>query len=345
MSVNIFGERYMSSRQPAWGEIGESVAGVSAKEAVDKTDLNYEVMKLPLYVNVGGKKVEVDGKKLVARVISEEDSYIVPFGVVSDDYGVIQNSQIAEMLDLVAKEWPIDTVGSLSYGKRAFFSLKSEDFDVNDDPVNGYFLLVDDKTGTFSLKMAFTPVRVLCQNTLITGLAAATATVRIQHTSQVVADAELRMKMLAAMSRSKQSLVNQFKYMGETKISEKNAADVIEAAYPMPSVPSKMIDLSILDEEVLMEYDEAARDEIKHVRETWEYYCDRTQVFRDGAMEMFQKFNDENPKVAMTLWSVYNAVVETEDYREGGYSVPESTLFGLRANAKKRAFRAAVEFG
>jgi hypothetical protein len=46
-----------------------------------------------------------------------------------------------------------------------------------------------------------------------------------------------------------------------------------------------------------------------------------------------------------TLWGAYNAVVETEDYRNGrgDDQIGASAVFGERAVGKKRAFEYAVD--
>ena len=59
-------------------------------------------------------------------------------------------------------------------------------------------------------------------------------------------------------------------------------------------------------------------------------------------MERFNIFNDEFPKLANTSWGVYNAIVETEDYRRG-HDSSATALFGSRAESKARAFNKALE--
>ena len=52
-------------------------------------------------------------------------------------------------------------------------------------------------------------------------------------------------------------------------------------------------------------------------------------------------FNQEHPKVAQTPWAIWQAVVETEDYRRGKESTngrQSSALFGTRATTKEKAF-------
>ena len=54
-------------------------------------------------------------------------------------------------------------------------------------------------------------------------------------------------------------------------------------------------------------------------------------------MDVNQEFSD----LANTPWAVYNAIVETEDYRRGSDNSP-SALYGRRADVKARAFDSAL---
>jgi hypothetical protein len=76
-------------------------------------------------------------------------------------------------------------------------------------------------------------------------------------------------------------------------------------------------------------------------QEDWEKRRDRTDKIRAAAMERFDVFNDEFPKLAMTPWAGWQAICETEDYRKGHANGFASQIFGQRAMAKARAFESA----
>jgi hypothetical protein len=70
------------------------------------------------------------------------------------------------------------------------------------------------------------------------------------------------------------------------------------------------------------------------------YYTEKAEERRKGAAELYTKLNDEYPKLGATAWHLYNAVVESADYRDGK-NVEVSALFGGRAKEKQAAFVAA----
>ena len=78
----------------------------------------------------------------------------------------------------------------------------------------------------------------------------------------------------------------------------------------------------------------------KDLLEEFDRRKDRVELIRKGARERYNAFNDEFPNLARTPWAIYNAIVETEDYRKG-HKDSSTTLFGARAEAKARAFTTA----
>ena len=63
--------------------------------------------------------------------------------------------------------------------------------------------------------------------------------------------------------------------------------------------------------------------------------------------ERYQIFNEQQPRLAKTPWAVWQAVVETEDYRRGkgveGGESDKAILYGNRAEAKAKSFARALE--
>jgi hypothetical protein len=71
---------------------------------------------------------------------------------------------------------------------------------------------------------------------------------------------------------------------------------------------------------------------------------ERIQVLRNAAWERYEVFNDSFPKVAGTPWAIWQAIVETEDYRKGKVGQSDKAiLYGNRAEAKARSFTKALE--
>jgi hypothetical protein len=324
---------------------------MTAEAAMLMADMNYKVHLLPLcgqfVTKVGDQEltslVTVTGKSMIAREPVPDDDTWKYFGIASDKYGIVQNLELAQMVDRLTGDWPVETVGALDGGKTIFLTLDAGTHKVGGfktEEIKKYFLVTDTKDGGTSLRIAFTPVRVVCQNTLVSGLKAATIQGALQHNSKVGGNLDFRIDLMGRLMKAEKTVTEQFDRMAKFIITEDEWDKVIELAYPYYPKPKKaaMLDEFSVDEKDLLlgMYAEAQK-----AQETWEYYNERVDAFRAGARELFGKFNDEFPKVAKTAWGIYNAIVETEDFREGADSVPESALFGARSQTKKRAFDAA----
>jgi hypothetical protein len=210
------------------------------------------------------------------------------------------------------------------------------------DPVDNYFLVTDTKDGGTSLKIAFTPIRVVCQNTLVVGLKQATVSASLSHYAGMNDELSFRLKLLNKLQLAQSRTIDAFNRMAVSVLQPNQVVDIVTSAYPMPNRPRKAEMLDDVDEGQIEEL-EGLYDEMTNVQDLWLYHCQRAEAFREGAIQLIEKFNDENKHFANTAWAAYNGVVECEDYREGGDSVFISQLWGTRAQTKRRAFNAALQ--
>ena len=135
----------------------------TAAEAIAAAGLDYEVGLKPVITTDG---IPVPQRKAVVR--SDTDDVI---GVVGNNYVPIQNRQCFGFLDAVVAEGRLlyHTAGALGQGERVWLlaKLPSEIRVKNsDDLVNKFLLLSNTHDGSSALRVFFTPIRVVCQNTL-----------------------------------------------------------------------------------------------------------------------------------------------------------------------------------
>lgn len=333
----------MSHRQPAWHGLGTVFEEpMTAVEAVAKAGLDYKVSLIPLVVDAYGVKLESD-RAAIVREPTADDPKPVVFGYAGKDYTILQNTEIAQILDPLTKEWPVETVGALGQGEKIFISLAVGDNAIAGDEIKEYFLFTEGKTGGTAAKLVYTPVRVVCQNTLITGLRSATMTASINHNKSVKDMVKWRMDLMSSMRRAQSSTNEIFELLAKTKLDMTQTVGVVQAAFPFPDPPAKsrlMTELTQYDQVIDPATDPVFQGMINS-DQSYRHYCDRVKAFRDGALELIAKFDDEHPQYANTAWAVYNGCVECSDYRRGTDSVAESALFGGRAKEKIRAFQAA----
>jgi phage/plasmid-like protein (TIGR03299 family) len=351
MTANVFGERFIGRDTPAWHQLGTVfTTPISAKQAVVAAKLGYKVQIAPLSAGVDDVSNPISGVLTgihipnrfgLMREPTPDDPEWRCFGLVSDMYHQVDNYQIAEYLESLVGEWPVETAGALGYGETIFFSLDAGMTDVAGEDVHQYFLMTDTKDGKTSMRMAFTPVRVVCQNTLSIGTAAATVLQWLPHTSETDAKLAYRMKLLTKLQSIKGTTMINFQRMAKSILSDEAIGKVIGAAYPLPNRPGKAALLDEITEKDAADYG-TLYEEMTSAQDQWAYYCERALSYRVRAMDILTKMNEENGKLANTPWYVYNAVTDNEDHRDGPASLFSSALWGDRARTKVRAYQMAL---
>lgn len=343
MPANIFGERFISHREPAWHRLGTVFedADTTAVDAVTRAGLDYRIAKAPLTATLDGVTLATDQFALVREATTDDPTPRI-LGVVGANYSFLQNRELAELADReLTKVMPVETAGALGHGETFFLCLDAGDGEiVPGEHVHHYFLLTDTRNGGQSLQIAYTPVRVVCQNTLTSGLSAATVKWSIPHHDghrQSVSDDT---HLIGALHAAQGRLTEQMRHLAESKITTAQVDHLLTTVYAEPKIPHIVRRVQSLGEFGITLDAPAQQFADRRLKST---LADRERIalFRDGARELYARINDEYPRVAESAWAIYNAVVECEDYRNGFGNVDQSVVFGERARRKADAFRAA----
>lgn len=342
MTANLFGERFAGYRKPAWHDLGMVFnTKLTPMEAVQAARLNFDIVKLPLNATLKtGDQIDTGKFGLIRE--ATPDSPAAFLGTVSENYKYMQNTEVAEAISPLADIWPVETAGALGNGETVFFSLDVGSDQVAGEEIKQYFLITDTRDGGTSMRIMFTPVRVVCQNTLIAGAAAAITMSSIQHNSSLKSNVDQRVELIRKLQQISIGTMEQFSALAAAAINMDGVNRIIEAAFPMPKMPKAM---QVLDYDNAEEYGSLFNSAV-NAQQSYEYACSRVNAFRDGSLELFNMFNDMQPALANTAWAAYNAVAECADWRNGrnnDTSTANSILFGGRAKEKTRAFNAAIK--
>jgi phage/plasmid-like protein (TIGR03299 family) len=150
--------------QEPWHRLGQKLdAPATAVEAMVAAGLNYSVELTPL-ATVDG--LSVGQKKAVVRYDTQE-----VLGVVGCNYQPIQNGQAFGLMDAVVADGSLryHTAGALGKGERVWMLAKLPGHirvKTSDDLVDKFLLLSNTHDGSSALRLFYTPIRVVCQNTL-----------------------------------------------------------------------------------------------------------------------------------------------------------------------------------
>ena len=200
MSANV--ETMFSVRETPWHGLGRIIMDAPAsREALELAGLDWQVESRNIYSGTGAM---IPGYR--ANVRSTDDAVL---GVVSDRYRIVQNEEAFQFTDdLLGEGVTYETAGSLQGGKKVWILAKlPEKYIIAGDEVTPYLVFFNSHDGSSGVKVAMTPVRVVCQNTLNLALGTAKRIWTARHTENVLLHELTTIKL---SDRKVQEFINEF---------------------------------------------------------------------------------------------------------------------------------------
>ena len=345
MPANIFGERFYGRRQPAWHGIGTVMnEDLTVTQAMAHVDVDFKIFTAPTFAYIESEDIYVPTThNAIVREPTTDDPENRILSVVGNQWTPIQTRELAEMLDPISEQYPVETIGALEYGKKIFITLDAGQAEIAGEEHNLFYLVTDHRDGAGALSIAFTPVRVVCQNTLTTGLRQAKISATLRHNRAIKADTSWYIKLFNDMLNSQDQVVAQMDRLSHFEIDTQDVDNVLKMSYPDPSAPRKLrLSKELTADDVSASAWTRISNDTKYEREEWEKRKEAKDRIRDTARSRFHVFNDEQPRLANTPWALWQAIVEVEDYRKGWANNASSVLFGERASIKAKAFDACL---
>jgi phage/plasmid-like protein (TIGR03299 family) len=310
----------MYVREEPWHRLGTKLSEpATAAEAIEAAHLGWEVKKVPIYVKTLRRHQQIPNRFGIVRGDQITKSGAPVLGIVGAKYRPLQNRIAFEWFDGIvgAGAAIYHTAGALGHGERVWIlaKLPGEIKVVGDDITDKYLLLSNSHDGESSVQVKFTPVRVVCKNTLTMALSQG-PTLRISHTPslhQRMADAK---KNLGIIDRRYERMQADFQALAGVRMDRVKLAKYLSLVFP-----------DAKDTE-----DERAKQRVTECRRA----CG--ELFENGR-------GNKLPGVSGTLWAAYNGIAEYVDFGPTSRSPSqrlESIWFGAGYLTKAKAFKVAV---
>lgn len=167
-------------REVPWHGLGTNVGeALSSNEALTAAGLDWNVMQ---------KELQTIDNILIPNAranVRETDNKVL--GIVSDRYKILQNLEAFNFTDeLLGGDILYETAGSLQGGRKVWLLARlSNEYKFQDDEIVPYLVLFNSHDGSAPVRVAMTPVRVVCQNTLNLALRTAKRSWSVRHTSNI----------------------------------------------------------------------------------------------------------------------------------------------------------------
>lgn len=234
---------FVTSEGPAWHLLGKSQVGkMNSADCIKDSLLDFTVGKYPIQMalpRINPKEGESDIE--IVTIPDKFGTYRTdtnqPFGVVGNIYTVVQNIEAFDFFDaIVGKGEAIyETAGALFNGEKIFITAKLPDhISVGKENVDKYIFLQSTHDGSGSIIAAFTPVRIVCWNTLNMALGNMSNKVSIRHTKDAVAKLREAHKIMGIANKLSIELETIFNVMAKKKIVDADLKKFIEAVVLPP---------------------------------------------------------------------------------------------------------------
>ena len=219
-------EMMFSVRETPWHGLGQIIVDApTSKDAIILAGLDWNVIQKPVYTSTG----IIPGYKANIRDIDEKF-----LGLVTDRYRIVQNREAFEFTDaLLGEGVKYETAGSLASGKRVWMLAKMETATITDEKVDPYLVFTNCHDGTGAIRVAITPVRVVCQNTLNLAMKKASRHWSAVHTGNMESKLEEARNTLLNAHEYMDVLEEEFGELKLKKLTDDKLDEYIKMLLPM----------------------------------------------------------------------------------------------------------------
>lgn len=233
MIEEINGKAQMAyTGETPWHGLGTKVpADLTPVQMLEAAGLDWTVEKIPAYAEINGKKIAIGQSALVRSL---DDSVL---DVVSEDWNPIQNEEAFEFFNdfVMAGDMSMETAGSLRDGQIVWGLAKvKESFELfgGKDVVDSYLLFTNFHRFGFATDVRFSPIRVVCNNTLTASLNARVQNmVKISHRKKF--DPESVKVMLGVAHEKMAKYKEMAEYLGTKRYNGNNIVDYFKSIFPL----------------------------------------------------------------------------------------------------------------
>lgn len=316
-----------------WHGLGTAVTDEAAQYDhqlfIEKAELNWEANKQQLFRKVNDAIIPANAWE----VVRSTDGKVLADSV-GERYTILQNKEAFAWFQpwLDAKEAALHTGGALFGGSRIWALAK-----VNRDPmeiaigdiVEKYVLLSHSHDGSLAVRCGFTPIRVVCNNTLSMAHSdSASKLIRLKHSKNVHQNLENLRDVMNLINSEFEATAEQYRLLQRKSINQNDLRKYVKAVFEVDA-----------DDSVIW-------TEKERTKEQKEVVSERQKNILESVLELCEAGKGNNlPSVRGTYWSAYNGVTEYLSYVNGRNEDNRlnSLWFGQNANMNKRALQTAVE--
>jgi len=306
-------EQMMFVGQTPWHGLGNKVdEGVTVNDAIVAAGLDWEV---------GLKDLQtVDGIPVNHRATYRKTDGSI-LGVVGPRYTPLQNRDAFDWFQpfLDANECAIHTAGALHYGQKVWVlaQLNRDNSEiVPGDDVCKFILLSNSHDGTTAIRVGYTPIRVVCVNTLAAAHHSKDSQlIRIRHTRSSKTNLDNVRDIMDNINAQFEATAEQYRFLASKDFNQNDIRRYVK---------------------ILLGVDKTPDEDIKT----------RTKNIMDEILGLVEGPKQAATNVRGTWWAAYNGFNEYLNYNKGRTTSNrlDSLWFGQNGVDNVKALNTALEF-
>jgi phage/plasmid-like protein (TIGR03299 family) len=251
MSAEV--ETMFYTRTKPWHGLGTMVMeALDSGEALEKAGLDWNVVQKDIYT--GGEKIE--GFRANVR---DSDNKVL--GVVTDRYKVVQNWEAFAFTDtLLGKGIRYETAGALQGGRKIWILARlPHEYIITGERISPYMVFSNSHDGNSCIRVAMTPIRVVCSNTLNLALRTAQRSWAMKHTGNIENKLQEAEQTMFLSEKYMDALGKEITEMQMKKIPDRKVMEYIGTLLPVDEGMSEQQKKNMIrqQEEMKLRYFEA----------------------------------------------------------------------------------------
>ena len=205
-----------------WHGLGEIIKDApTSEDAIRLAGLDWDVIPKPIY--------DEFGRELAGYKVNMRSSDNTALGIVTDRYRIVQNSEAFAFTDeLLGHGVRYETAGRLASGKRVWMLARMENTTIAEENIDPFLVFTNSHDGTGAIRVAITPVRVVCQNTLNLALHQASRHWSCVHKGDIQSKLEEARFTLSSAEKYMEALEEEFGELTLKKVTEAQVRNMTE---------------------------------------------------------------------------------------------------------------------
>ncbi|MBD5503556.1 MAG: DUF945 domain-containing protein [Lachnospiraceae bacterium] len=252
MAANV--ESMFYTREKPWHGLGTKVEEApTSADALYLAGLDWKVVQEHIFTETGDT--------ILGYRVNVRDSDRKVLGVVSERYKIIQNSEAFAFTDtLLGNGVRYETAGSLQDGRRVWLLARlPREYIIAGERISPYLVFSNSHDGSGAVKVALTPIRVVCNNTLNLALGTASRSWSMVHTGNIRDKIQEAKDTLFMAEEYMDSLGKEFERLRRQKITDGQVREYVEQLLPMEknATPVQSKNIRNLREDMMCRYYDA----------------------------------------------------------------------------------------